>query len=214
MRASQIQESRAIERTRGILQNRLSRSFYSRPTVHVARELLGKKLVRLEPDGRRLSGWIVETEAYIGQTDLGCHARSGRTARNEVLWSAPGHLYVYFTYGMHWLLNLVTEGQDFPAAVLIRALVPDEGTQTMSARRRGRVKQLTDGPAKLCQALNVSGEENGIDTCQPTAQIFVQADGTQFRGPVRQGPRVGLFTVPEPWKTINWRFHIRPRSLS
>ena len=101
------------------LVNPLNRDFYARPTLQVARELLGMRLVRLE-GGARLAGLIVETEAYIGQEDLGCHARAGLTERNRVMFGPPGHAYVYFTYGMHWLLNCVTEAQGFPAAVLLR----------------------------------------------------------------------------------------------
>jgi len=119
---------------------RLPRSFYRRPTLLVARELLGKRLVHIHR-GRRLSGWIVEAEAYIGQEDLGCHARVGRTERNRSMWGEPGHAYVYFTYGMHWCLNVVTEAAGRPTAVLLRALAPDEGIATMR-RRRGLGRSL------------------------------------------------------------------------
>jgi len=105
---------------------RLPRDFFGRSTLTVAREILGQRLVRLERDGRRLSGRIVEAEAYVGTEDRGCHARAGRTARNETMWGAAGHAYVYFTYGMHWMLNLVTEAEGFPAAVLIRGILPEE----------------------------------------------------------------------------------------
>src|SRR3990172_8909505 len=151
---------------------RLPRSFFHRSTLLVARELLGQRLVRLDR-GRRLSGWIIEAEAYIGQADLDCHAHSGRTERNRVMWGEPCRAYVYFTYGMHWCLNVVTESTGRPAAVLLRALAPSEGLATMRRRRtlhdgkrRGEAlggampehgsgiaqsKGLADGPAKLCQ---------------------------------------------------------------
>ena len=102
---------------------RLSRSFYMQPTRQLAQALLGCRLVR-RWQGQRLSGLIVETEAYVGETDLACHAHVGRTARNAVMYGKPGLAYVYFTYGMHWLLNVVSEAEGFPAAVLIRALEP------------------------------------------------------------------------------------------
>src|SRR3990172_5323819 len=114
---------------------RLPRRFFRRPTLVVARELLGQRLVRLER-GRRLSGWIVEAEAYVGQEDLACHAHVGRTRRDEVMWGEGGHAYVYCTYRMHWCLNVVTEAADRPAAVLLRALEPVEGLEAMRRRRR------------------------------------------------------------------------------
>src|SRR5512137_1123151 len=102
--------------------------FYNRPTLMVARELLGSRLVRIL-NGQRLVGKIVETEAYIGESDLGCHAKAGRTARTEVMYGRAGIAYVYFTYGMHWMLNAVTEIEGFLAAVLIRAIRPLEGVE-------------------------------------------------------------------------------------
>ena len=112
----------------------LPRSFYARPTLAVARDLLGMRLVRPQ-DGLRLAGIILETEAYIGETDLGCHAHSGRSRRNAVMYGPAGFAYVYFTYGMHWLLNAVTEREDFPAAVLIRAIQPVEGVEATASAR-------------------------------------------------------------------------------
>ncbi|HEY71245.1 MAG TPA: DNA-3-methyladenine glycosylase [Anaerolineae bacterium] len=183
---------------------RLPRDFFAHPTLAVARQLLGQRLVRLEGDGERLSGLIVETEAYIGSQDLGCHAKAGRTARNAAMWGPPGHAYVYFTYGMHWMLNMVTEANGFPAAVLIRSLIPIEGAALMR-RRRGRLP-LADGPAKLCQALAIDRGLDGHDLCVPQAQVFVEAR-PQVQDPfVTTSPRVGLNTVPEPWKSKPWRF--------
>src|SRR5512139_1774349 len=116
---------------------RLTRSFYAHPTRQLAQALLGCRLVRRWP-GQRLSGIIVETEAYIGETDLACHARAGRTLRTEVMYGQPGRAYVYFTYGMHWMLNVVSEAEHFPAAVLIRALEPQEGMDLMLRFRPAR----------------------------------------------------------------------------
>ena len=133
----------------------LPRAFYRRPTLVVARELLGKQLIRLE--GEPVSGGrIVETEAYIGEKDQACHARAGRTPRTAVMYGQPGQAYVYFTYGMHWMLNAVTEREGFPAAVLLRAIVPAWCLEKRSARRAGRPeKAWTNGTGKLCQALAI-----------------------------------------------------------
>ncbi len=180
----------------------LPREFYARPTLTVARALLGMRLVRLQ-DGVQLSGIITEAEAYIGQEDLGCHAHSGKSLRNAVMFGPPGHAYVYFTYGMHWMLNAVTERQDFPAAVLLRAIQPLEGIEIISARRQGRD---TFGPAKLTQALGIDGTLNGIDLCSPASGLWIEPGPPVPESAVLTGPRVGLYTVPEPWKSIPWRF--------
>ena len=115
--------------------NILDRKFYKRNTLQVARALLGKKLVR-QINGLELSGMIVETEAYCGEADSACHAHRGKTPRNAVMFGEPGHAYVYFTYGMHYMLNLVTEAKDNPCAVLIRSVVPHAGIEEMEARRK------------------------------------------------------------------------------
>jgi DNA-3-methyladenine glycosylase len=185
---------------------RLPRSFFARPTLRVARDLLGQRLVHLSA-GQRLAGLITETEAYIGQTDMACHARFGRTPRSEVMFGAPGHAYVYFTYGLHWMLNVVTEPAGFPAAVLIRSLLPVEGEAIMYARRRGApANRLTDGPAKLAQALGVDRALNGHDLCARGACLFVERALAVPAGRVRVGPRVGLDNTPEPWKSRAWNF--------
>jgi DNA-3-methyladenine glycosylase len=194
--------------------SRLPRSFFDRPTLTVARELLGQRLVRLERGDRRVSGRILEAEAYIGPEDLGCHARAGRTARNETMWGAPGHAYVYFTYGMHWMLNAVTEADGYPAAVLIRAILPEEGLDVIRRRRRGRpAPELADGPAKLCQALDIDRRLDGHDLCSADARLFLEAFPRIHDDLVTQGPRVGLYTVPEPWQSAPWRFRLRTQGL-
>jgi DNA-3-methyladenine glycosylase len=191
---------------------RIPRSFFSQSTLSVARRLLGARLVKIE-GGRRLSGIIIETEAYIGRDDLGCHAsRGGRTARNAVMFGPPGRAYVYFTYGMHWMLNLVTEAEDFPAAVLVRAMIPSEGREAMLRRRKGRTA-IAGGPAMLCQALRLNGRWNGYDLCGKGARLYFER---AFRIPedhVTIGPRVGLYTVPEPWNSIPWRFRADPDAV-
>lgn len=189
--------------------HRLERDFFDRPTLVVARALLGQRLVRLEEGDLRTSGLIVETEAYIGTEDLGCHARVGRTARNASMWGPPGHAYVYFTYGMHWMLNFVTERDGDPAAVLIRSMVPKEGLTRIRQRRSGHADaMLTNGPAKICQALAINRSMDGSDLCHPDSILFVEAEAQIPDAHVVIGPRIGLNSVPEPWKSIPWRFRV------
>jgi DNA-3-methyladenine glycosylase len=188
---------------------RLARRFFARPTLQVARGLLGQRLVHLV-GGVRLAGRIVETEAYIGQTDLACHARFGLTPRSRVMFGPPGRAYVYFTYGMNWLLNIVTEPEGSPAAVLIRAIQADEGLPFMQSRRGPRVSaaHLTDGPGKLAQAMAIDGSLNDHDLCAPDASLFVERAAPVPDRLVRQSPRIGLYHTPEPWKSIPWRFFL------
>ena len=178
--------------------------FYARDTVAVAKALLGQLLVSTV-GGRRCLARIVETEAYIGPHDPACHAAGWRrTARNEVLYGPPGLAYVYFTYGMHWCANVVTERAGFPAAVLLRAAEPLEGLSTMR-RRRGGVGDhvLAAGPARLTQALGIDRRLNGHRLNQRPLWI---AEGP--RPAARQvvaGPRVGI-RVAADWKL---RFYVR-----
>ncbi len=183
----------------------LPREFYDRPTLKVARELIGARLVRLL-NGERLAGLITETEAYIGKGDLGSHAKAGRTPRTLVMFGPPGHAYVYFTYGNHWMLNVVTEREEVAGAVLIRAIQPVEGTEIILERRSGRD---TFGPGKLAQALSITGEENGIDLTENNGRLWIEAGEPVPARLVTKGPRVGLYTVPEPWKSKPWRFLVR-----
>jgi DNA-3-methyladenine glycosylase len=198
---------------------RLPRSFFARPTLEVARALLGQRLVRLRPpDGpaapERLAGLIVETEAYVGQEDLACHARGGLTARNKVMFGAPGHAYVYFTYGMHWMLNVVTEVEGFPAAVLVRAIVPVSGVDTMRRLRHDRPDRiLTDGPAKLTQALDIDRALNGSDLCAAGVSLWVEAAPPVPEAAVTYGPRIGIDHTPEPWKSLPWNMKVNASAL-
>ena len=186
---------------------RLSEGFFEQPTLLVAEKLLGQRLVRIEDDHARLSGIIIETEAYIGTDDLACHGKSGKTPRNKSIWGDPGRAYVYFIYGIHWMFNIVTESAGFPAAVLIRGILPLEGTGQMAKRRNKQSQNvLTNGPAKLCQALNIDRAMDGHEVCGPDAKIFIEVEETPDFSSVTTGPRVGLNSVPEPWKSKPWRF--------
>ncbi len=183
----------------------LPKKFYDRSTLQVARELIGARLVRIL-DGVKLVGIISETEAYISQKDLACHAKAGRTARTAVMFGEPGHAYVYFTYGNHWMLNVVTEREGFPAAVLIRAIQPIEGMEVMSARRSGRD---TFGPGKLTQAMGITKSENGVDLTETNHGLWIEAGIKVPNSLVTKGPRVGLNNTPEPWLSKPWRFLVK-----
>jgi DNA-3-methyladenine glycosylase len=140
----------------------LPRDFYERETEIVAREMLGTVLECRTPDGLA-SGIIVETEAYLGEHDLACHAAAGRTRRTEHLYGPPGISYVYFIYGMYWCFNAVTRAEGLPSAVLVRAIEPLDGIALMH-RRRPRIRNevdLTNGPGKLCTALGITGSHTG-----------------------------------------------------
>lgn len=188
--------------------NRFTRSFFAQNTLTVARDLLGARLVRFSA-GQRIAGIITETEAYRGEKDLACHARAGNTPRTKVMYGPPGYTYIYFTYGMHWLLNFVTEEEGFPAAVLIRGMHPTEGLDIIAERRAGRPPtEWTNGPAKLCQALGLDRRLNAQDICIPGSPIWVEPGESIQTPSVTVGPRVGLNSVPEPWKSIPWRFRI------
>src|SRR5260221_1326206 len=151
----------------------LPRDFYNRPTLTVARELIGARLVRIL-DSVKLVGLITETEAYISEKDLACHAKAGLTPRTAPMFGEPGHAFVYFTYGNHWMLNAVTEREGFPAAVLIRAIQPIEGADVMSMRRQERD---TFGPGKLTQAMGITKSENNADLTGTASGLWIEAEG-------------------------------------
>ena len=183
----------------------LPRKFYNRPTLTVARELIGARVVRIDR-GKKLVGLIIETEAYISQKDLACHAKAGITPRTRVMFGEAGHAYVYFTYGNHWMLNVVTEKEGFPAAVLIRAIQPMEGVELMSRRRAGRD---TFGPGKLTQAMGITRIENGVDLTESSHGLWIEAGVKVPNSLVTKGPRVGLNNTPEPWLSKPWRFLVK-----
>lgn len=178
---------------------KLSRDFYDRPTLDVARDLIGKVLVH-ERRGVRTSGAIVEVEAYIGESDPACHAAPGPTKRNKPLYGPPGFAYVYLNYGVHWLVNAVTEGQGSPAAVLIRALEPLDGIQTMRRRRRRRVSEhdLCRGPGNLTIAMGITQRQNLEDLCGP--HLYIEDQGVQL-STIAWSPRIGINVGTErPWR--------------
>ena len=186
---------------------RLRRDFYRRSTLTVARELLGKRLVSVM-GGQRLSGLIVEVEAYIGEGDAACHAARGRTPRNEAMYGPPGHAYVYFIYGMHHCLNVVTEEEGFPAAVLIRALEPLEGLEIMRRHRSGKPdRELTNGPAKLCQAMAIDRGFNGVDLCAGGV-LFIEEGRIVAQEEIGASPRIGI-KASEVARSVDWRFYLQ-----
>lgn len=172
----------------------LPRSFFSRSPDAVARELLGKVLVSCIR-GQRLAGRIVEVEAYFGKDDPAAHSAAGKTARNAVLFGPPGHAYVYFIYGMHSCVNVSCEPEGQAGCVLIRALEPLSGLDTM-ARLRGlspaKPKMLASGPGRLCQALAITrATHNGLDLTDTASELQIQDDG--FRPEkITATPRIGI----------------------
>lgn len=189
--------------------DRLDRDFFEAPPLQVARQLLGARLVRLEGE-QRLAGLITETEAYCGEEDLACHARAGRTPRTAVMYGPAGHAYVYFNYGMHWMLNFVVQPADTPAAILIRGVWPVEGLPVISSRRQGcPPEHWTDGPGKLCKAFGIDGQMNGMDLCSPVSALFVERGLSLPDECVTITPRIGITRVPEPWKSKPWRFYVK-----
>ncbi|MDP1715097.1 MAG: DNA-3-methyladenine glycosylase [Anaerolineales bacterium] len=183
----------------------LPSDFYDRPTLTVARELLGARLVRIL-NGVKLVGLITETEAYIGEQDMACHAKAGLTPRTAPMYGPPGHAYVYFTYGNHWMLNAVTEREGFPAAVLIRAIQPIEGVEVLIKRRQGRD---TFGPGKLTQAMGITQSENLVNLTEAGSSLRIEAGQVIPDKSVTIGPRVGLNKTPEPWLSKPWRFLVK-----
>lgn len=184
----------------------LPESFYHEEVTLVARHLLGMRLIR-KLNGIRIGGRIIETEAYRGEEDMACHAHVGKTKRNAMLYEIGGKSYVYFTYGMHWLVNAVTGEYGFPAAVLIRAILPEEGLAEIGSRRAGRPQNnWCDGPGKICQALAIDGTLSGLGLFDETGELWIEEGTPVADEKVKTGPRIGLGSTPEPWKSKPWRF--------
>ncbi|MCX6029446.1 MAG: DNA-3-methyladenine glycosylase [Chloroflexi bacterium] len=182
----------------------LSRAFFDRATAAVARGLLGQRLVRAL-DGVRLAGLICETEAYGGSDDMASHAFR-RTPRSAIMYGPPGYAYVYFIYGMHHCLNVVTEGDGQPGAVLIRGIVPEEGIEALRIRRGGvDDRHLANGPGKVCQALGITVALNGVDLTT-SAELFIEPGAIVPDAEVAITPRVGVrgnvAALDRPWRFV------------
>ena len=173
---------------------KITRSFYARDTLTVARELIGMRLVRAE-GGRLRVGRIVETEAYQGPEDLAAHSSRGRTRRTEVMFGPPGHAYVYFIYGFWHCLNIVTEAEGVPHAVLLRALEPVSG-----------IEDKTWGPGLLCRAMHIDKRLNGADICGDS--LWLERPPGSRRRPVRiaRSARIGVDYAGD-WARRPWRFY-------
>ncbi len=193
---------------------RLTRRFFRRDPITLAKALLGQVLMRVLDDGTRLSGRIVEVEAYLGVEDRAAHSYGGRrTARNRSMYLDGGHAYVYFTYGMHWCVNIVADTAEVPTACLIRALEPLEGIETMKALRAGKVavgrlrlSDLCSGPAKLTQALQIDRRLDGLDlTTDP--RLFLERGRTVRPSQLVVSPRIGVDYAGD-WARRSLRFYI------
>jgi len=175
-----------------MLETILSRSYFNRPTLTVARSLVGKYLVR-ENDKGAISGKIIEVEAYVGPQDKACHASKGRTQRTEVMFGPAGVSYVYLVYGMYHCLNVVTEREEFPAAVLIRAIEVDG--------------VLIDGPGRLCRALEIDRSLNRLDMTIRERLWFEDRGGRVPKHHIGTLPRIGI-DYAGPWAKKPWRFRL------
>lgn len=178
---------------------KLPRSFYNRPTLTVARELIGKHLVVMKR-GKRCSARIVEVEAYIGENDKASHAAPGLTARNAIMYGPAGFSYVYFIYGMYYCLNFVTERKGYPAAVLIRAAEPRDGHDLMRKQSpRTPPHLLLSGPGRLCRSLSITTKHSGLDL---TGNDMFLEDHRENAPSISVSPRIGIRKATE----LEWRF--------
>ena len=194
---------------------KLERSFYERNTLIVARELLGCVLVHITPESIT-KGRIVETEAYMGPKDKGAHSYGGRhTPRMDPLYKTGGFAYIYQLHGYNYCINVVTQKEGTPQAVLIRALEPVEGLELMARRRkidisdtkRSKLKNLTNGPSKLCQAMNINTSLNGIDLCGD--EIFItNQTGLRSNEEIVAAPRINI-DYAEEYRDKLWRFLLK-----
>ena len=184
----------------------LPTEFYLQDTREAAKSLLGQLLVRTLPTGETLSGVIVETEAYLTD-DPACHAYRGQTPRNAAMFGPPGHAYVYFTYGLHMMLNLVCGPEGVAEGVLIRALEPVAGIETMRLHRGGmaETRQLTNGPGKLTQALALTRlTHNGLAVTVPGSELFILPQ-TPAPSEIVETTRIGISQGVD----LPWRYYVR-----
>jgi DNA-3-methyladenine glycosylase len=182
-------------RSKLILMPKLSRDFYDRDTITVAKELLGKELVHVV-NGKKLVGRIVETEAYLGPHDLAAHSARGKTVRTQVMFGPPGFAYVYFVYGMHFCMNVVTDQEGHASAVLLRAIEPISG-----------IEGSTNGPARLCKAMSIDRALNGHDLLSNT--LFIRDSGTVAKMTIVKRPRIGVDYAGKKWSGRLLRFYVR-----
>ncbi len=185
---------------------KLSRDFYARPVLVVARECIGKVLVHRTADGVA-AGRIVEAEAYRGPRDLAAHSARGLTKRTAAMYGPPGHAYVYLLYGISWAMNLVTTSEGEPHAVLIRAIEPLRGIDLMSQRRRRPAgsRELTNGPGKLTQALAITGSDYGRDLCD--SRLYLETSALPL-GRIGRSTRINVDYAGH-WASKRWRFFER-----
>ena len=208
---------KAAERKKALRKKRknnaslLDRAFFNRDTLTVARNLLGKRLVRCIR-GQRLSGMVVETEAYLGAEDSASHAFRGQTPRNAVMFGPAGMAYVYLVYGMHHMLNVTTDANGIPGAVLLRAMEPLESIDRMTELRGGSGRSLADGPGKLCQALAVDLSLKGMDVTLGERLWFENLRDVPANDIVR-GPRVGIAYASEKDRQAPWRFRLSAAAM-
>ncbi len=187
----------------------LNKKFFQQKTEYVAKQLLGKVLVR-KIEGKTISGIIIETEAYTGPHDLACHASRGKTARTSVMFGEAGVWYVYMIYGFYYCLNIVTEEKEYPSAVLIRALEPLEGIEYMKQHRNiNAVTNLTSGPGKLCQALKIDKTLNSTSAVAKNASLFIEDRGSAISPKnIIKTTRIGVDYAGE-WKDKLLRFYVK-----
>lgn len=200
-----------------MLAGKLPPAFYEQHTLEIARQMLGKTLLVVTEEGVATAGIIVETEGYVGPEDPACHAYTGRTRRNDVMWGPPGVAYVYFTYGNHWMINAVTGPDGYAAAVLIRAVQPILGLAAMRSRRnihllKGKPddRQLTNGPGKLCQAMGITGAYNGQPLDGPRLYITETPPGFRLAEfEIVESTRIGITRGVD----LPWRYYVRGNSF-
>ena len=207
-----------------MIKKKLKRSFFVQPTIKVAKELLGKYLVRIEK-GKKISGMITETEAYKGPEDKASHSYLGKkTTRNRAEYLEGGHVYIYLVYGMYWQLNFSTFEKDKPECVLIRALKPTEGINLMVKNRKlegGQLKnkekflkKLTGGPGMLCQALKLDKSFYSYDLCSKNPILFVEDRGVKIKpSQIKRGLRIGIDYAGPYWSKKPWKFLIKDNKV-
>lgn len=182
-------------------------SFFNSDTVSVAKQLIGMKLIR-EYNGASLSGTIVETEAYLGDSDTACHSAKGRTERTEVMFGPAGRAYIYLIYGMYHMLNVVTEKEGVAHAVLIRAIDPVDGTDVMRDLRGAEGKNITNGPGKLCQALSIDKTLNGKNLLGKS-DLWLEPFRQITEAQIESGPRIGINYADEKDRNAPLRFWLK-----